>query len=174
MSLILATAVLATAQIIPPVQPPRPPRLGFPLRLISLDGPSGLTLDQFGSNGVGIGIRRGRFGFGTNLERRVLLYGIATPRPGEKGYSGAMLKLENLVGRRADVFLEQEPANRNKTYRGADVRYAWAWGKLLNFEMVRFGFAKVTEEGRQGKYGPLLTAAEDEARRLKEGIWADR
>jgi endonuclease YncB( thermonuclease family) len=79
--------------------------------------------------------------------------------------------MDRFTGGAAEAWLEVEPTNRDKTHRGALVRYVWVWGKLLNFELVRAGWAKVDEDGRKGKYGPLLIAAEEEAKRLRSGLW---
>ncbi|MGV3615440.1 MAG: thermonuclease family protein [Fimbriimonas sp.] len=172
MSLLLATALVA-AQVIPPVRPPKPPSLpGFPHRVVRVFGPSGLEVSFF-SGAQTIRPRRSRFDFGTQPDRRVLLYGLSTPRPGQDGYNQGVNFLERLVGRTADAWLEPEPGDPAKSHRAADVRYVWAWGKLLNFEMVRAGWARLNDEGRKGKYGPLLIAAEDEAKRLRNGMWRD-
>jgi endonuclease YncB( thermonuclease family) len=126
---------------------------------------------SFFSGVQGIRSRRSRFSFGDPPERRVLLYGISTPRPGEFGYPQGLQRMELMVQGASEAWLEEEPTDRRKSYRGADVRYVWVWGKMLNFELVRAGWAKLNDEGRNGKYGPLLIAAEAEAKRLRNGMW---
>ncbi len=171
MSLFVASLVIV-GQVIPPVRAPKKPNLpGLPHRVIGVFGPSALDVSFFGDTGGVFRARRGRYGASNQPQRRVLLYGISTPRMGQDGYAQGLMRLENWVQGAAVADLEAEPLDRFKTHRGADVRYVWVWGKLLNFELVRAGWARVNEEGRAGKYGELLTAAENEARRLRVGLW---
>jgi len=99
------------------------------------------------------------------------LYGIDVPSVDKPGYSGARQDLEIMLGRFPDVYVEDEkpdhPIARNAHY----LQYVWTQGKLIQFELVRDGWATVNEEGHKGRYGKYLLAAQDEAKRLHEGLW---
>ncbi len=104
--------------------------------------------------------------------RWVRLYGIDVPNASQRGYSGARQDLEVLLGRAPDVYFEDEDPKKCLRRNASYVQYVWTQGKLLQFELLRDGWAHVNEEGRKGKYGSLLIAAEAEARRFRDGLWA--
>lgn len=101
----------------------------------------------------------------------VRLYGVDVPNYSRRGYSGARQDLEILLGREAEVYVQDEdpkhPISRNAT----EVQYMWAWGKLLEYELVNDGWAKVNDEGRKGRYATYLIAAENAAKKAHAGIW---
>jgi len=152
--ILLASAILVSDLI----KPPKQPDLKFEWRVQQVRG-----IDE-------IRIRPIYF---RDWPRWVRLYGIEVPKAGQTGYSGSEQFLEILLGRAADIFFEDEdpkhPLMRNAEY----VQYLWTRGKLIQFEMLHEGWAKLTEEGRSGKYGKVLAQAEDEAKHLKWGIWAN-
>lgn len=106
------------------------------------------------------------------LPQWVRLYGVDVPTFGQRGASGATQDLEILLGRSAEVYVEDENEDHPVVRHAMNVQYVWAWGKLIEFELVKDGWATVNKEGRKGKYGKFLTAAEDEARVEHLGIWA--
>ena len=101
----------------------------------------------------------------------VRLYGVDLPTADKRGYSGAREDLELLLGREPDVYVEDENPDHVITRNAYYVQYVWAYGKLIEFELVRDGWAKVNDEGRKGKYAKPMLAAQAEAQRLKEGLW---
>jgi endonuclease YncB( thermonuclease family) len=107
-----------------------------------------------------------------DMPRWTRLFGVEIPKAGQTGYSGARQDLELLLGRSPDVYVEDEreehPVVRNATW----VQYVWTQGKLLQFELVRDGWATVNDEGARGRYGKYLKAAEVEAKKFHEGLWA--
>ena len=153
------TSILVTILVAELVKPPKQPDLGFVWREIELRGSNEML------------IRPEMF---REPSRWVRLFGIDTPKANERGYSGAVQDLEILLGNRADVHFENEdprhPISRNVTL----VQYIWTRGTLIQFELLRDGWATVNEEGRKGKYGKFLVAAEAEAKRFHEGMWALR
>jgi len=108
-----------------------------------------------------------------DMPQWVWLYGIELPQVGSRGYSGARQDLEVLLGRAPDVYIEDEREDHPVTRNGGYVQYVWTRGKLIQFELVRDGWAKVNDEGRKGRYSSFLTGAEAEAKRFHEGLWAN-
>lgn len=154
----MVLAFLCAALTISNLEPPKRPDLGLDWEVIDIRNANELKIRPT--------IHR------ADWPRWVRLYGIDVPQVNQRGYSGARQDLELLLGRNADAYYEDEkkdhPVFRNAYYVG----YIWAWGKLLEFELVRDGWAKVNDEGRKGRYGKFLVDAEDEARQAPRGIWA--
>jgi hypothetical protein len=146
-------AALLTSDL---VKAPKQPYLGFPWRIVELRGANEMKIHPE---------------YVIEESQWDRLYGVDLPTADKKGYSGARQDLEILLGRgEPEAFIEDEkrdPVIRNATY----VQYIWVYGKLLQFELVRDGWAKVNDEGRKGRYGKLLVAAEAEAQRFKAGLW---
>ena len=152
-------AILACVFTATLVDPPKQPDLGFPWRVVDLRGANEIKIVSE---------------YYSDRARWVRLYGVDLPVTGRHGYTGSREDLEILLGRRAEVYFEddseKQPVNRNATY----VQYMWTRGKLLEFELVRDGWATVNEEGRKGKYAKFLIGAEAEAKRFHEGLWGDK
>lgn len=136
---------------------PRRPDLGLEWRQVQLLGANEMKI---------------RPEYTQDVPRWVRLYGIDVPNASNKGYSGARQDLEILLGRSADVWCEDEhkdhPILRNASY----VQFVWTRGKLIQFEMLRDGWASINDEGRSSRYSKYLLRAEDEAKRLHAGIWS--
>jgi len=154
MVLALAFAILSSD----PGDAPKRPDLGTDWRVVDLRGANELKIHP-------------NFKW-DQPSRWVRLYGIDVPNASQSGYSGARQDLELLLGRTANAYYEDEnrdhPIMRNASY----VAYVWAWGKLLEFELVKDGWARVNDEGRKGRYGKYLTDAEEQAKRWHVGVWA--
>lgn len=70
--------------------------------------------------------------------------------------------------------LELEPDGIDADAAGMRPRYVFLTdGSMLNEQLVRGGFARVTDEDGGGKYLERLQDAEDEARRDGLGLWGD-
>lgn len=150
----VAIAAMLGAEL---VKPPKQPNLGFVWREIDLRGCNELQ------------IRPELF---RERPRWVRLYGIDVPEAGHVGYSGARQDIEILLGRTPDIYYEDEDCNHPVSRNATLVQYVWTQGKLIEFELVLDGWATVNEEGRKGRYGKFLIAAEAEAKRFHEGMWA--
>jgi endonuclease YncB( thermonuclease family) len=141
------------------VKPPKQPDLGFAWKLLDVRYANEMKVSPEWYRDTPVWIR---------------LYGIDVPSPGDRGYSGAREDLELLFGRWHEVYVEDEdskhPVNRN----AFAFQYLWITGKLVQFELVRDGWAKVNDEGRKGRYGKLLIDAEAEAKKFHEGRWAGK
>lgn len=107
-----------------------------------------------------------------DIPRWTRLFGIDVPNVGKPGYSGARQDLEILLGRYPDVYVEDDNPDRPSSRNAYYLQYVWNKGRLLQFELVRDGWATVNAEGQKGRYGKFLVAAEAEAKRLHEGRWA--
>jgi len=138
------------------VVPPKQPDLGFEWHSTDLRGANEIHISPI---------------YFRERPRWIRLYGIDVPNASQRGYSGARQDLELILGRVADVHFEDEnekhPVSRNATC----VQYLWTRGKLIQFELVRDGWAKVNDEGRKGRYAKFLIGAEAEAKRFHNGLW---
>ena len=153
----LISAFIATILTAELVKPPKQPDLGFTWRETDLRGCNELQ------------IRPEMF---RERSRWVRLYGIDVPKANQVGYSGARQDLEIILGRTPDVYFEDEDCKHPISRNATAVQYVWTQGKLIEFELVRDGWATVNDEGKNGRYGKFLIAAEAEARRFHEGMWA--
>lgn len=120
------------------------------------------------SMGVDTGSRFYLGGYGKRTFA-VRLAGLVAPGPGERGYGGSKLELENLLGEHARVSIDYEP--NHPSYRGDSLVYAWAWGKSLNLAILESGWAKL-DPNYNGRYLKEFLAAENEAKWLEFGLWA--
>lgn len=147
-----------------------PKQLGFPFRVISVDNRMGLIISE--EDTLTFENRRRRFLLTQIPQRVVKFYGIETPAPGQSGFSQASFYLRDAIRGPSEAFLEREPNEPNKNDRGSEVRHIWVWNRLLSYELVYRGYARVTPEGERSKYGEFLKEAQASAQRAKVGIWS--
>lgn len=106
---------------------------------------------------------------------KVRLIGIDAPEIGQKPWGGRSKKyLENLIntsGRK--ITLEFDVEKKDKYNRL--LAYLWAGeGVMINFEMLRKGYAMIFTVPPNVKYVGYFRAAQKEAREKKIGIWSKK
>ncbi len=102
---------------------------------------------------------------------RVRLVGIDTPELSQAPYGRlAAQRLTELapVGSSVSLELDVEPRDRN----GRLLAYVWADDRLVNWLLVRQGWAVVLTYPPNVQYADWLTAAQDSARQDRAGLWA--
>jgi len=142
------------------VSPPKRPDLGLPWLLDGLRGANEMRIHSE---------------YYRDQPRWIRLFGVDVPNLSDRGYSGARQDLEIMTGRgTSEVYFEDDDSKHPISRNACRVQYLWLRGKLIQFELVRDGWAKVNDEGRKGRYAKYLVAAEAEAKTFHEGLWAAR
>jgi micrococcal nuclease len=100
----------------------------------------------------------------------VRLIGIDSPErdQGSAG-TGATQALTALASRGDTLQLEPDVSPRDRY--GRVLGYLWKQGRLINWQMVRRGWALATPYPPDVRYVDFLEAAEARARRDKVGLW---
>ena len=112
-------------------------------------------------------------------EGPVRLLNIDTPERGQPGYRETTEAMRRLVlhstGRGRAVVLEFETPGVEKRGRyGRLLAYVFVDGLSVNVEMVRQGHSRFWTKYGRGRCAREFEAAEEEARKARRGVWADR
>lgn len=102
--------------------------------------------------------------------QRLRYIGIDTPESGDCFGSESTKKNKELVLDR-EVSLEKDISETDKY--GRLLRYVWIDDKMINEELVRTGYAKVSTYPPDVEYTDRFVQAEREARENKRGLWAE-
>ncbi len=99
---------------------------------------------------------------------------INTPERKKPGFEEAREALKNLV-RGGYIELEfEKPGIEKRDGFGRLLAYVIAEGKNCNIEMVRLGWSKFWKKYGKGRLAEQFKAAEEEAKKQKLGLWADK
>jgi micrococcal nuclease len=102
---------------------------------------------------------------------RVRLIGMDTPEAGQEPFGDmATEALTNLIPTGTEVLLEPDVEARDRYDRL--LGYIWADGTLVNWALVRQGFAVLLTYPPNVQYVEWLTAAQTAARADSVGLWA--
>ncbi len=102
---------------------------------------------------------------------RVRLVGIDTPELSQEPYGRlAAQGLAELAPVGSSVSLELDVETRDRN--GRLLAYVWAEGRLVNWLLVRQGWAVVLTYPPNVQYVDWFTAAQDSARQERAGLWA--
>ncbi len=102
---------------------------------------------------------------------RVRLIGVDTPELSQEPYGRlAARALAKLVPVGIDVELEPDIERRDQ--HGRLLAYVWAEGRLVNWLLVRQGWAVVLTYPPNVQYVDEFTEAQEAARRDRAGLWA--
>lgn len=105
-----------------------------------------------------------------NNGEEVRLIGIDAPESWEDYYNEAKHYLEELI-RNRPIRLEKDVSERD-IYKRL-LRYIYVDYTFLNYEMVRWGYARAVEYPPDTKHANQLKKAEDVARRSRLGVWSE-
>lgn len=101
---------------------------------------------------------------------RVRLLGIDTPERGQEPFgSVATQALSSLIPGNGEVLLEADVENRDRYDRA--LRYVWADGRMVNWALVRTGYAVLLTYPPNVQYVEWLRVAQDSAQAEGAGLW---
>jgi len=101
---------------------------------------------------------------------RVRLIGMDTPESDQRPYgSQATEVLADLIANSSEIQLELDVERRDQYDRV--LAYVWADGQLLNWILVRSGYAVVLTYPPNVQYVDWFTAAQEAAQRESAGLW---
>jgi micrococcal nuclease len=102
---------------------------------------------------------------------RIRLLGVDTPEGKQEPYgTAATAGLASLVPARATLELELDVQARDRN--GRLLAYVWLDGAMVNWLLVRRGWAVTLSYAPNRRYAPILDAAERQARAERRGLWA--
>ena len=102
---------------------------------------------------------------------RVRLIGMDTPESDQEPYgSQATRELANLMAASSEVRLERDAEARDQY--GRVLAYVWGDGQMLNWILVRAGYAVVLTYPPNVQYVDWFTAAQEAAQQESAGLWA--
>ena len=102
---------------------------------------------------------------------RVRLIGMDTPESDQESYgSQATRVLANLMAASSEVRLERDAEARDQY--GRVLAYVWGDGQMLNWILVRAGYAVVLTYPPNVQYVDWFTAAQEAAQQESAGLWA--
>ncbi len=102
---------------------------------------------------------------------RVRLIGVDTPELSQEPYGQlAAQGLAELVTVGTDVDLEPDVERRDRN--GRLLAYLWSEGRLVNWLLLRQGWAVVLTYPPNVQYVDWLTSAQDSAQQERSGLWA--
>jgi micrococcal nuclease len=101
---------------------------------------------------------------------RVRLLGVDSPEGQQEPYGAAATAgLASLVPARAALDLELDMQARDRY--GRLLAYVWLDGAMVNWLLVRRGWAVTLSYAPNRRYAPILAAAERQARAERRGLW---
>ena len=102
---------------------------------------------------------------------RIRLLGVDTPERGQEPF-GAMATqaLAALIPEGGEVSVEADVEDRDQYDRA--LRYVWVDGRLVNWALVRGGYAVVLTYPPNVQYVDWLRAAQDAAQEDEVGLWS--
>lgn len=102
---------------------------------------------------------------------RIRLFGIDAPELAQPPFGTASLEaLERMTPHGSQVWLEQDVELRDSY--GRALRYVWAGDQMVNWSMVRAGYAVLLTYPPNVRHVEALQDAQDAAQRDRSGLWA--
>jgi len=102
---------------------------------------------------------------------RVRLIGIDTPERAQEPFGAlATQALERLIPKSREVFVEADVEDRDRYDRA--LRYVWVDGHMVNWALVRSGFAVLLTYPPNVQYVDWFRAAQDQASDEAAGLWS--
>jgi len=105
---------------------------------------------------------------------QVRMLRIDTPEAGQPGHPEARRALQDLVENRDVYLLFEERGVKQRGNYGRLLAYVYANDRNVNVEMVREGWSTFWTDFGEGRFADAFRAAEEEARKAKRGLWAQR
>ncbi len=102
---------------------------------------------------------------------RIRLLGIDAPELAQQPFGATSLEaLERMIPEGSRVWLEEDVEPRDRY--GRALRYVWAGDEMVNWAMVRGGYAVLLTYPPNVRHVESLQAAQDAARSDRSGLWA--
>lgn len=102
---------------------------------------------------------------------RIRLLGVDTPERAQEPFgSMATQALTDLIPKDGEVFVEADVEDRDRYDRA--LRYVWAEGRMVNWALVRTGYAVLLTYPPNVQYVDWLQAAQDAAQEEGAGLWS--
>ncbi len=102
---------------------------------------------------------------------RIRLVGIDTPELAQEPFgAGAAEALRSMLPEGTSVLVEPDVEDRDQYDRA--LRYVWAEGRMLNWALVRAGYAVLLTYPPNVQYVDWLRDAQDAAQEERAGLWS--